>query len=126
MNKKLYSFDYEFYKNTYTDLERVNIISKEECLAHYLRFGKKEGRCCNKDEMQIKYKQNKELANAQIEKFTNNCEKYINILIRTSSRPEYFEKCIQSILNQTYKFFHVYVCYDTEDSHEYLRKYEDH
>ena len=41
MEKKLFSFDYEFYKNTYTDLERDNIISKEDCLAHFLRFGKK-------------------------------------------------------------------------------------
>lgn len=126
MSKKLYSFDFEFYKNTYTDLERFDITTKEQCLSHYLHFGKKEGRCCNKDEMQIKYKKNRENAISKIDNFVNNCDKFINILIRTSNRPEYFEKCIQSILDQTYKEYHVYVCYDCEESLSYLKKYEEH
>ena len=126
MEKKLFSFDYEFYKNTYTDLERDNIISKEDCLAHYLRFGKKEGRSCSKDEIQIKYKKNKQEAINKIDNYVCNLNHFFNILIRTSSRPSYFENCIQSILSQSYENYHVYVCYDNEDSLPYLEKYKDH
>ena len=124
MNKKLYSFDYEFYSNTYTDLKRDNITTKEQCLAHYLKFGKKEGRCCNKDEMQFKYKKNKTEAIEKLDDFESNYNKLINILIRTSDRPEYFEKCIESVLNQSYQNYHVFVCYDTKNSYKYLKKYE--
>jgi hypothetical protein len=37
---------------------------------------------------------------------------FINILLRTTYRPSYFPKCIESILNQTYKNIRIICCYD--------------
>lgn len=48
----------------------------------------------------------------------------INILIRTTYRPEYFDKCINSIYKQKYKNFKIICCYDDERCLNYLRKYE--
>ena len=49
----------------------------------------------------------------------------INILIRVTFRPNYFEKCIESILNQTYKNYNIICCYDDKLCLEYLKKYKD-
>lgn len=126
MNAKLYTFDAEFYKNTYKDLENDSIHTQQQCLAHYLTSGKKEGRCCSEIEMREKYAKQKEEAIYNIAKFQNTENKFFNILIRTSNRPTYFENCIQSILQQTYKNFHIYICYDKQESLDYLNKYEHH
>jgi hypothetical protein len=44
----------------------------------------------------------------------------INILIRTSNRPEQFKLCIDSILKQSYQNFKIICCYDDEKSKEYI------
>ena len=49
----------------------------------------------------------------------------INILLRVTFRPKYFEECIQSILNQTYKNFNIICCYDDKLCLKYLEKYKD-
>ena len=56
----------------------------------------------------------------------NEPERKFNVLIRTSNRPQYFDKCLLSILNQNYKNYHVYVCYDKIESLSYLGKYNNH
>jgi hypothetical protein len=48
----------------------------------------------------------------------------INILIRTTYRPEYFEKCINSIYKQKYNNFKIICCYDDERCLDYLKKYK--
>jgi len=48
----------------------------------------------------------------------------INVLIRTSNRPNYFEKCINSILTQTYKNINIYVSIDNDN--KYIIKYPVH
>jgi hypothetical protein len=50
----------------------------------------------------------------------------INILIRVTFRPEYFNECINSILNQTYKNFNIICCYDDKLCEKYLVKYKDY
>jgi hypothetical protein len=45
----------------------------------------------------------------------------INILIRTSNRPKYFNNCINSILKQTYKNINIYVSID--NNNKYTIKY---
>jgi glycosyltransferase involved in cell wall biosynthesis len=40
----------------------------------------------------------------------------INILIRTSNRPEEFKRCIDSIVNQTFKDVHLIVSEDVDES----------
>ncbi len=52
-----------------------------------------------------------------------NIESKINILIRTSNRPQYFDICINSVLNQKYDNYHIYICYDKLESLSYLSKY---
>ena len=49
----------------------------------------------------------------------------INILVRTSNRPYEFNKCINSILTQTYKQFKIICCYDDIRSKEYTSKITD-
>lgn len=125
--KKIFlHFDDEFYKKTYNDLQKENIVTREQCLAHYVMCGMKEGRCCCEEEMIQKYKKNRENAIKQISSYPLTKPVKLNILIRTSDRPQYFEKCIHSILQQEYENYHVYVCYDNMKSLDYLQKYENH
>ena len=44
-------------------------------------------------------------------------------MIRTSNRPEYFSQCIKSILNQNYNNVDIIICYDKDESLNYLKKY---
>jgi hypothetical protein len=44
----------------------------------------------------------------------------INILIRTSYRPQLFPRCYESILNQTYRHTRVIVGYDNEQAMNYI------
>jgi GTP:adenosylcobinamide-phosphate guanylyltransferase len=49
----------------------------------------------------------------------------INILTRTSGRPNYFDHCIESIVKQSYCRIKVYVSYDNTESYNYVRKYKN-
>lgn len=46
----------------------------------------------------------------------------VNILIRTSNRPEYFRDCINSIYSQTYKNINIIVGVDTDQTYNYVKK----
>ena len=48
-----------------------------------------------------------------------------NILIRTSNRPHHFNKCIKSILQQTYENYRIIICYDDVMSKEYIDQFKD-
>ena len=47
-----------------------------------------------------------------------------NILTRTSNRPNGFDKCYNSIINQTYKNINHIVSYDNDKDLDYLNKYD--
>ena len=47
----------------------------------------------------------------------------INILIRTSGRPRYFEQCIRSIKNQIYKNYKIHITYDNKTDYEYIENH---
>jgi len=49
----------------------------------------------------------------------------LNILIRTTYRPDYFSKCIDSILYQNYQNFKIIICYDDIRCLEYLDNYKN-
>lgn len=49
----------------------------------------------------------------------------VNILTRTSGRPKYFEKCIESIRNQTYPNINHLISVDDDESEEYVKKHTD-
>ncbi|MGW1455071.1 glycosyltransferase family A protein [Salegentibacter agarivorans] len=48
----------------------------------------------------------------------------INILTRTAGRPVGFDKCYDSVRNQTFRNVRFIVSYDTLDDYEYLKKYD--
>tara|TARA_B100001063_G_scaffold138607_1_gene129477 strand:+ start:1641 stop:2453 length:813 start_codon:yes stop_codon:yes gene_type:complete len=121
------SFDHDFYTKFYPDLKDLNKI---QSFKHYINWGKKENRKCNETELILfQNKTNKlikeEYKNLNKINFSLQLEKKINILIRTSNRPKYFNECIKSVLSQQYKNYHVFICYDDYASLEYLNKYKD-
>ena len=124
-----YDFDCEFYLNTYKDLQQCQINSYAPALHHYLHYGLFEGRIGNEEKMKQNYENNKNQAcnELQLKLIQNKKDGYedkINILIRTSNRPQAFNTCIESILKQKYENYHVYVCFDKEESLDYLQHYE--
>lgn len=56
--------------------------------------------------------------------FSANRKPVINILIRTSNRPNYFKTCIESVFQQSYKNIKVFVSYDDLQTYEYLKLYK--
>jgi len=123
-NGQIFTFNHEFYKTTYTDLNNHNIIKKKDILQHYLQYGKHEKRSICKEEMIYNYNKNLQESTQKIREFKETKIKFFNILIRTSNRPNYFKKCIASILNQMYSNYHVYICYDKNESLSYLDEYK--
>lgn len=121
------NFDYQFYLDLYPDLRKAGITTEERAYKHYLKSGKKEGRICHPEQM----KENIKHAHNQIEKEKNSFERKkekeekINILIRTSNRPEYCKKCIESILEQHYNNYQIIICYDKVESLAYLDNYKN-
>ena len=108
MNK----FDYLFYVNLYPDLRHLTMIQAKN---HYTNHGIYEGRIGHPEQM--KKNMDDAIMNIQHEqstyKRTNKEEEKINILIRTSNRPVYFRKCIQSILEQKYENYRIIICFIT-------------
>ena len=49
-------------------------------------------------------------------------ERTINILIRTSDRPEYFRRCVESIRNQVHTDYRIIVSADSESTAAYVRE----
>jgi len=126
-NKESYIyFDYEFYKNTYSDLHENGIVTKEQCLTHYLTCGKKEGRACCENEMILNHSTQYKKAMDKNSMFTRSLPNKLHVLMRTSNRPEYFKTAIESILQQTYPNYDVTICYDKKESLSYLEPYKNH
>lgn len=48
----------------------------------------------------------------------------INVLIRTSNRPEAFKRCLDSVKAQTHKPINIFVSADDEDTAAYVKEYE--
>ena len=120
-NKESYIyFDYEFYKNTYSDLSEHGIVTKKQCLTHYLTCGKKEGRACCENEMILNHSTKSKEAMDKNSMFPISLQNKLHVLMRTSNRPEYFQTAIESILQQTYSNYDVTICYDKIESLSYL------
>ena len=120
------NFDYLFYLNLYPDLRKNGINNEHAAYIHYMCHGKREGRICNKEYLNTNIKNGLykiENENKNFKK-TKTKEEVINILIRTSNRPESFDKCIKSILDQEYTNYNIIICFDKIESLKYLEKYE--
>jgi cellulose synthase/poly-beta-1,6-N-acetylglucosamine synthase-like glycosyltransferase len=105
-----------------------NFNNEQLLLEHYINHGKIEGRICSQNELDDIIYENKlsidfQATFLQDEQFKNDTENKLNILVRTSKRPEFFKQCIESILSQKYTNYHIYICYDTMESYEYIKDY---
>ncbi len=117
-------FDKEFYLKNYPHFDKDS--SKNDLFSHWLQNGKNLNYIINKEQAIQRFKIGLEHSHELI-KLTNynpNNDIIFNILIRTSSRPEYFKKCIDSILEQNFKGeINIFVSYDNDETYEYLKKY---
>lgn len=121
------SFDYLFYLELYPDLRKSGIQCKEQAYRHYMINGRHEGRIGHPEQMKKNMEEGLNQIDLENSEYIskNKAEEKINILIRTSNRPEYFQKCIQSILEQTYENYNVIICYDKEESLAYLKQFDN-
>ena len=119
--------DYTFYKELYFDLKN---FTDEQLKTHYHKYGSWEGRICNKEMMQYKINKNKIISNnknSYINNYTTKTTpKKINILIRTSNRPNCFSHNIDSILKQNYHNLNLFISYDNDLTKEYIINKLDH
>lgn len=124
-----YVFDHNFYINFYSDIKFDFENNKLMPLEHYNNYGKKEKRVCCNDELNDNINTNNLLIKTQKEyleniDFKNKIENKLNILIRTSMRPDFFKTCVESILTQKYNNYQIFICYDKEECLSYLKAYE--
>lgn len=65
---------------------------------------------------------NEEILIERINDMWIDCNPVVNILVRTSKRPNFFKHCINSILKQTYKNINIFVSIDDKEN-DYTIKY---
>lgn len=125
-NKKynINEFDYEFYTNLYPDLKKNNIIHYNDVLQHWMTYGKSEKRVCNSKMManNVYYFLKKSLYQINNIPILSISKKDVYILVRTHNRPNLFDICMKSILNQTIKS-NILVSFDNIDNFDYIFKY---
>lgn len=118
-----YPFEYKVYQQ-YPDVPSNEL----DCLVHFYMHGFKEGRVYNnaqlndqdsKLEQQI-FLESTEYGNPEP---VQDISKRINILVRTHARDKMFKACITSILKQTYKNFHIYICIQSAEDLLYVNKH---
>lgn len=121
-SKLVDNFDWKFYLELYPDLKSKLPF---QVYNHYLNHGKKENRKPNVNALNIHIKEQQTRILNEYTNFVsiNKTEVLMNVLIRTSNRPQYFDTCIQSILDQTYSNYRIIICYDNPNSLYYLNKY---
>ena len=123
------TFDPLFYADFYPDTKNIRQDNRS-LVRHFKTVGRREGRIGNRGELANRIHHSLSTIFEQEQEFVSSPKKRngvhhhkLNILIRTSSRPEYFKTCIQSILSQTFTNYVIYICYDTIDSLEYIQPY---
>lgn len=118
---RIKNYNEQFYKLSYNDVPN----DSNECFEHFLKYGIKENRKANRQDLiefynkelnEIIHQNNLEENTIEI---TDEYNKFY-ILIRTSNRPEYFKNCIESIFNQNYTNYEIIICYDDDESLNYL------
>ena len=124
-NFLLDDFDPNFYLNFYHDLKDKFMNNPSKAYNHYLNHGKEEKRMPNINNLNINIKKQEKQILYEKNNYIITNENKINILIRTSNRPLYFDTCIKSILQQNYSNYHVIICYDKVESLNYLNKYKN-
>lgn len=126
--EKNYIFDYHFYIHFYPDIKFALENHNLNPIDHYIKYGRFEKRIRCEKELNDIIQENLIKITIQYQILLNTTfkkpENKLNILIRTSKRPSFFKKCIESILTQKYNNYHIYICYDNMDSLNYITDYE--
>ena len=111
--------DPTFYKSNYLDIREFN---DEELKDHFVKFGFWEGRIGSQDMLNDRINRNKKIVekrNKILDQFDykKNEEIFINILIRTSKRPNAFKINIDSIsISSLYRIVHLFGVEATNNS----------
>ena len=117
--------DVYFYKHIY-DPHNNTFKTANDCIHHWLTYGKKEGLINNKKVLSRVVSNNNYKIIKQFKHYnyiTSEINNKINILIRTSNRPDLFNTCVNSILNQSYENYTIYATYDNMETLSYIKKY---
>jgi len=117
-----FDFDCRLYRKLYPDVPSNTLHS----FLHYYMHGQHEKRVYNKTQLEFKNKEVLDkisLQNNYQTKPTKNYNTTFNIVIRTHNRPEMFDICYESILDQTYKNYKIYIIYQDIDSDSYILSY---
>ena len=120
-------FNYHFYIKTYPDIVQSGFNTYNKALTHWESFGKFEGRVCNRDMMNIKLRNNIHKNIQEINKyvtFPNIDIPTVNILVRTHSRPELFNICLDSIYKQNIDC-RIMVSFDNIEDLNYISEHPD-
>ena len=119
-------FDFNYYRNMYFDLKD---LSNKELVAHFKKFGMWEGRICSRQYLRHKQDRNfTKLTKTQktLDKIDQNIlekeENKINIIIRTYNRPNFFKINLNSIIEQKYSNYVLYITYDNEETLNYINE----
>lgn len=114
--------DPNFYKSNYLDIREIS--DDEELKKHFLKYGFWEGRIASQEMLDHRIKKNDKI----IEKRNKLLDEYefkenehlINILIRTSKRPNAFKLNIESICEQNYSKINLLISYDNKETYNYI------
>ena len=119
-------FDYNYYRNMYFDLKD---FSDKELYFHFRKFGMWEGRICSRQF--LRHKQDKNFQKLhQIQNLLNDVsqdvldkeENLINIIIRTHNRPNFFKINFNSIKEQKYSNYVLYITYENDETLAYIKE----
>lgn len=118
------SFEWRFYTSFYPDVAH---LTERAAWMHFSRAGQADGRAGSSAELARRVRQTERRLVLECETYqaTNRPEQRIHVLIRTCLRPTSFERCLTSILSQTYSNWRVTVAYDHPDSFEYIQPWLD-
>ena len=123
-----YTFEIETYQSLHPDVPNDPLLAK----IHFYMHGIHEDRPYNKIQLKNKQSNVLKLINDSTNRSTTqnntpvpNQSVLFNIIIRTHNRELYFNKCMASILNQTYKNFRVIIAAQDPESSSYIFKFND-
>lgn len=124
---KKYTLDINFYRKNYG----LHHLNDEQIIEHFHGKGLNMKRVGCKKHFEDMKQKNLSILEKSIEKIQKDADELhtyndtVNVIIRTSNRPKMFDKCINSVLNQTHENIKIIVSVDNEFSKDYVKKYID-
>lgn len=118
-----YKFETDTYRSLYPDIPNNDTLAN----IHYYMHGHLEERIYNQFQLQDKNKNVKEVIKQSYKNrvtippdISTISEVYFNIIIRTHTRPDLFNSCLSSVLNQTYTNINIIICAQDPQTSNYI------